>query len=194
MTTSDDPIAAFQALRERARTQEPLDGTAAVLATVDGEGQPSARVVLLKGVDQDGFQLFTNYESRKARELAANPRAALVFWWPTLETQVRIEGRVERLTRKENEAYFATRPRESQLGAWASRQSERLPSREELEARFEQESQRFAGQDVPCPAGWGGYCLAPERIEFWESRAHRLHHRVAFTRAGNRWTAELLYP
>ena len=188
-----DPIARFQELFARARAGEP-DATAVALATAATTGAPSVRMVLLKGVDAAGFVFFTNYESRKAGELAANPRAALCFYWPTIGVQVRVEGEVERVTAAESEAYFATRPRESQLGAWASRQSRPLASPEALREEFAQAAARFAGQPVPRPPVWGGFRVRPQRIEFWHAGEHRLHDRVLFTRAGEGWKVERLFP
>ena len=188
-----DPIAQFQALFARALEKEP-DATAMALATADAAGAPSVRMVLLKGVDASGFVFFTNYESRKARELAANPRAALCFYWPTLGAQVRVEGPVERVTPEESDAYFATRPRESQLGAWASPQSTPLGSPAELRASFDRVSARFAGQAVPRPDNWGGYRVRPARIEVWTAGEFRLHDRVLYTKQGESWTVERLYP
>ena len=188
-----DPVAEFQQLFARASTREP-DATAVALATSDATGAPSVRMVLLKAVDATGFVFFTNYESRKAAELAVNARAALCFYWPTIGVQVRVEGGVERVTAAESEAYFATRPRESQLGAWASRQSRPLASAELLREEFARTSARFAGQPVPRPPVWGGLRVRPQRIEFWHAGEHRLHDRILYTREGEGWTVERLFP
>jgi pyridoxamine 5'-phosphate oxidase len=188
-----DPIAAFQQLFARASTREP-DATAVALATADATGAPSVRMVLLKAVDAAGFVFFTNYESRKAGELDVNPRAALCFYWPVIGVQVRVEGGVERVSAAESEAYFATRPRESQLGAWASRQSRPLASADALREEFARTSARFEGQPVPRPPVWGGFRVRPQRIEFWHAGEHRLHDRVLYTRAGEGWTVERLFP
>jgi pyridoxamine 5'-phosphate oxidase len=188
-----DPVAEFQELFARAATREP-DATAMALATADPAGAPSVRMVLLKAADTAGFVFFTNYESRKAAELAANPRAALCFYWPAIGVQVRVEGEVERVTAAESEAYFASRPRESQLGAWASRQSRPLASAEALRDEFERTLARFSGQPVPRPPAWGGFRVRPQRIEFWHAGEHRLHDRVLYTRAGEGWTVERLFP
>ena len=168
---------------------------AMTLATADGDGRPSARIVLLKGYDERGFVFFTNYESRKGRELDANPNAALLFFWSELEQQVRIEGRVERVTAEESDAYFAVRPFGSRIGAVASRQSEPLASREDLEARVRELESRFGPSgEVPRPPHWGGYRLLHERVEFWQGRPSRLHDRLLFTREGDGWPVVRLSP
>ena len=189
-----DPIAEFQSLFAQARVSEAGDASACALATAAPEGAPSVRIVLLKDVDGRGFTFFTNYTSRKASELEANPRAALCFYWPSLTAQVRVEGDTSRVTRDESNAYFATRPRESQIGAWASSQSATMASRDELLARFRESEARFAEGDVPCPEHWGGYRLAPQKIEFWRGREFRLHERVVYTRSASGWTVATLYP
>jgi pyridoxamine 5'-phosphate oxidase len=192
-STRGGPIARFRELFARAAAEESCDHTAAALATADATGAPSARMVLLKGVDRRGFVFFTNYRSRKARELAANPRAALCFHWPTLEIQVRIEGAVERVSAAESDAYFKTRPRESQVAAWASDQSRRLPSRRALLARWARTAGRLP-TPAPRPDFWGGYRIVPARIEFWRSEPHRLHRRALYVRTARGWRRELLYP
>jgi pyridoxamine 5'-phosphate oxidase len=189
-----DPLTRFHALLERARAASPHDPTAATLATADGRGRPSARVVLVKAFDARGFVFHTNRESRKGRELAENPRAALCFHWPALGEQVRAEGAVSLLPDAESDAYFATRPRGSQLGAWASRQSARLARREDLAAALREVEARFAGASVPRPPFWGGYVLHPESIEFWTSAEDRLHHRALYVRDGAGWRVSLLAP
>ena len=188
-----DPLDLFRELFTRAVAQEQADPTAVSLATVDASGAPSVRIVLYKGSDARGFFFFTNHESRKARDLRAEPRAALCFYWPLLGVQVRAEGVTEPLSEAESDAYFATRPRESQLGAWASRQSEPLASREELLARFGEAEARFPGV-VPRPPFWGGYRLVPSRMEFWRAGAARLHERTLYERSGEGWVARLLFP
>ncbi|HEY8550737.1 MAG TPA: pyridoxamine 5'-phosphate oxidase [Vicinamibacterales bacterium] len=195
MSIDTDPLARFQALLERAGTDAPFDHTAMALATVNQAGQPSVRMVLLHGFDPRGFVFYTNYESRKARELETTRRAALCFYWPWIEEQARIEGEVARIGEAESDAYFATRPRGKQVGAWASLQSQPLDSRATLEARVAEIEARFAGREVPRPPNWGGYRLAPERIEFWRAGEHRLHDRFLYTRdAAGTWTMTRLYP
>jgi pyridoxamine 5'-phosphate oxidase len=189
---AEDPIALFSELFAKASTTcaEP---DAMVLSTVGADGRPSGRYVLLKSVDQRGFVFFTNFGSRKARALAATGVAALTFYWPP-ETQVRIEGRVERVADAESDAYFATRPREYQTGAWASDQSTPLTSREELDARVLEAAKRFEGKPVARPPFWGGYRVVPDSIEFWNRDPHRLHERIHYERRGGVWTRSLLFP
>jgi pyridoxamine 5'-phosphate oxidase len=198
--TEADPLyqqalATFRDLLSEARASGDPEPTAMTLATSQGE-RVGARIVLLKGVDASGFRFFTNYESAKGAQLLAHPQAALCFHWKTLRegVQVRIEGRVERLPDVESDAYFATRARGSQIGAWASLQSQPLASREEFEARIAQFEQRYAGAAVPRPPHWGGYVVVPDRIEFWYGADFRLHERVCYTRDGMRWATEMLYP
>ncbi len=194
MAAAGDPIAEFIELFERAKKSETSDATAGALATADAGGRPAARMVLLKGVDERGFVFYTNRESRKARDLAANPRAALCFYWPSLHRQVRIEGAVEEVDAAEADAYFAGRPRLSQIGAWTSKQSSPLASRAVLMARFVEMQARFAGRQVPRPPFWGGYRIVPERIEFWCSQLHRLHDRLLWVRKDGGWSRQRLYP
>jgi pyridoxamine 5'-phosphate oxidase len=189
-----DPIAAFAAALERAAAAGVPLPEAMTLATVDERGAPSARAVLLKGVDERGFVFYTNLGSAKARHLALHPVASLLFHWATLEEQVRVEGPVERVTDGEADAYFATRPRGSQLGAWASRQSEPLRSHDELLARLAEAEERFRGREVPRPPGWSGFRVLPRRIEFWYGRPDRLHERLVYERTDTGWTASRLYP
>ena len=194
MPRLSDPIEEIRAHFERARETESGDPTAMCLATADAEGRPSARMVLLKRIDPRGLVFFTNYTSRKARQIEENPHAALCIHWPSLKVQVRAEGQVARISDDESDAYFATRSRGSQVGAWASRQSSALDSRARLVARVAKYEARFAGRAVPRPPFWGGFRLAPERIELWWNRANRLHERRLYTREGDGWTSELLYP
>lgn len=189
-----DPFQLFDEWLAEAQAGEPNDANAMALATAGPDGQPHVRMVLLKGHDRRGFVFYTNEESAKANDLARNPRAALLFHWKSLRRQVRIEGSVEPVSDAESDAYFATRGRDSQLGAWASDQSRPLDSRETFENRFEETKRRFGGGEVPRPPHWGGYRIAPERIEFWTDRPHRLHERRLFTREGDSWTEGLLYP
>jgi len=189
-----DPFTLFDEWFAEARAGEPNEPEAMALATAGADGQPSVRMVLLKAHGPAGFTFYTHEQSAKGEDLAENPRAALLFHWKSLCRQVRIEGRIERASDAEADAYFATRGRDSQLGAWASDQSRPLESRATFERRFDEVKQRFAGQDVPRPATWGGYRVVPERIEFWTAREHRLHERRLFARCGDGWSEGLLYP
>jgi len=199
MTTlpADDPIVRFQDLLDRA-TQIPREQlpepTAFALGTVDATGQPSVRIVLLKDVDARGFVFYTNFESRKGREIMVTRRAALCFHWQLLEEQVRVEGRVEPVSDEEADAYFASRARGSQIGAWASIQSRPMQSASDLDTRVAEMEQKFAGGPVPRPPNWSGFRVAPERIEFWKNMPSRLHVRHLYTRSGDTWKVELLYP
>lgn len=189
-----DPFALFDEWLAEARASEVNDPEAMALATAGTNGRPSVRMVLLKGHGPEGFVFYTNEQSAKAEQIAANPQAALLFHWKKLRRQVRVEGRVERVSGPEADAYFASRARDSQLGAWASDQSRPLDNRTSFEARFEKLKRRFEGRDVPRPPHWGGYRVIPERIEFWSDRPHRLHERRLFTQTGTGWTEGLLYP
>ena len=199
----EDPVELFRRWYEDAREAGEPEPNAMTLATSDSAGRPSARIVLCKEFDAEGFVFFTNYASRKGRELAASPQACLLFFWPRLERQVRISGAVAQVSSEVSDRYFAERPRDARIGAWASPQSEPIAGREELEARFAQALQRFEGRDaVERPAHWGGYRLAPAAIEFWQGRASRLHDRLLFTRrsapapspAAHAWTRTRLAP
>lgn len=188
-----DPIAQLAVWLDDAKDAGMLEPTAMALGT-SVEGQPSVRIVLFKGFVGGDLTFYTNYEGRKGRELAANPRAAATFWWDRLERQVRIEGAVEKLPEALSREYFYRRPRESQLGALTSRQSEVVGSREELDRRWEENAQRLAGSEVPFPAFWGGYRLIPASIEFWQGRRGRLHDRLRYTRMQNEWRIDRLEP
>jgi pyridoxamine 5'-phosphate oxidase len=189
-----DPFALFDEWFAEARESEPNEPEAMAVATAGADLQPSVRMVLMKAHGPEGFTFYTHEQSAKGGDLRENPRAALLFHWKSLCRQVRIEGPVERVSAAEADAYFATRGRDSQLGAWASDQSRPLDSRETFERRFEEAKRRFEGQDVPRPAGWGGYRVVPERIEFWTAREHRLHERRLFMPAAGGWSEGLLYP
>jgi len=194
--TTDDPIARFEAWMAEAAASEPNDPNAMCLATATPDGRPSARMVLLKGVDARGFVFYTNLESRKGAELSANPYAALCFHWKTLTRSVRIEGRVEPVSAEEADAYFASRPRGSRIGAWASKQSRPLESRLALEKRVAEFGLKFAVGEIPRPPFWSGFRLVPVRIEFWRDMPFRLHERLVFLREGPDapWRTEMLYP
>jgi pyridoxamine 5'-phosphate oxidase len=186
-----DPIVQFERWSEQASEAAPLP-EAITLATVDAQGAPDARMVLLKGVGADGFRFFTNYESAKGGQLDGSGTAAIVAYWRELDRSVRARGDVERLGEADSDAYFATRPRASQLGAWASPQSRPVADREELDEALAAAEQRFAGSDVPRPEHWGGYLLRPRTIEFWQGRVGRLHDRFRYTREGDGWLIERL--
>lgn len=188
------PFHQFQKWFDEALAAEPNHANAMTLATCTREGEPSARVVLLKSWDQRGFVFYTNYNSRKASELLENPRASLVFWWQGLERQVRIEGRVEKTAEEEADDYFQTRPRESQIGAWASAQSEVIPDRSTLEQRFQEIAHAYENQPIPRPRHWGGFRLAPDSIEFWQGRPNRMHDRLRYRRLASAWVVERLSP
>ena len=188
-----DPIEQYLAAAGQARLAG-VDTAPVSLATADASGKPSVRVVLLRGVDARGFVFFTNYESRKGLELAANPRAAICQHWPTLEEQIRIDGGVERISADESDTYFAGRPRESQIGAWASEQSRSLEAREVLEERIREVETRFEQKTVTRPPFWGGFRIVPDTIEFWYGRTGRLHDRLLYTRHAGGWATSRLYP
>lgn len=193
-SASADPLRLFARWFRAVLALGGADPNAMTLATADARGRPAARTVLLKSWDDSGFAFATNYESRKGREIAANPRAALLFYWPALQRQVRIEGRLAKLSSPENDAFWADRPRGARLGAWASAQSRPIAGRAALEARLARVTARFGAGEVPRPAHWGGYRLAPARIEFWQGRANRLHDRLLYTRRATGWTRVRLSP
>jgi len=193
-TPPPDPVAYFLEVRARAEKTEPWDATSCALATADARGRPSVRFVLVKEVDPDGFWLYTNGDSRKGHELAVNPWGAIAFHWPSEGVQLRVEGPVEKAPPARSDAYFASRPRISQIGAWASEQSRPLASREELIARVRELEARWQGQAVPRPPHWGGYRLVPQRMELWKEGEFRLHDRFLYEREGARWTVTRLAP
>ncbi|WP_053144835.1 pyridoxamine 5'-phosphate oxidase [Pseudomonas sp. P97.38] len=192
----DDPLVLFGLWMQQARDTEraPVEANSMVLATVDAQGRPHCRVLLLKGFDETGFTFFGHYDSAKGRDLAVNPWAAMTFFWPGLERQVRIEGPVQRLDPAVSDAYFQSRPLASRLGAWASPQSQALANRADLDARLADTQRRFAEQPVPRPEQWGGYCLRPERLEFWQGRADRLHDRLDYRCQEDGWQRSRLAP
>jgi len=189
-----DPIDLFREWFRLANESRILMPEAMTLATAEPDGRPSARMVLFKGLDARGFRFFTNYESRKGRQMDANPNVALVFHWAALQRQIRIEGSVERLSEAESEAYFKSRPRGSRIGAWASKQSRRLTARSDLDDAVKAVTAEYDGQDVPLPPFWGGFRVVPNEIEFWQGRASRLHDRIRYNRVEGGWEAERLYP
>ncbi len=192
----DDPIEQFRQWFEEAWRSDARQPNAMTLATCSKDGTPSARVVLLKGFDHKGFVFFTNYQSAKAADLEENPKATLVFYWPQLSRTVRISGSVEKVSREETDAYFMSRPRDSQLGAWASNQSSVIENREVLQEQFKQAKQRYEDQDVPTPPHWGGYRVKPKSVEFWQGQANRLHDRLRYVQDGDRkiWRLQRLAP
>lgn len=189
-----DPFLQFMIWFRQAEKAEATEPNAMSLATVSAEGRPSCRTVLLKGVDETGFLFFTNYDSRKGREIAANPFGCGVFYWRELERQVIIEGGIEKLTREESEIYFASRPRGSQLGAWASHQDQVIESRQVLEQAYRDYGKLYEGKPVPAPIYWGGYRLLPKQFEFWQGREDRVHDRLRYVREGEAWKIERLSP
>jgi pyridoxamine 5'-phosphate oxidase len=191
---ADDPMEQFRTWFDEARALGLPMPEAMTLATSNADGRPSARVVLLHGIEENGFVFHTNYESRKSRELEANPQAALVLYWHPLGRQVRVEGSIERVSEEESAQYFRTRPRGGQLGAWASRQSEQIESRDVLEERVHRLEREYEGREVPLPPNWGGWRLSPETVEFWQGRRSRLHDRLRYRREKDGWVIERLAP
>jgi pyridoxamine 5'-phosphate oxidase len=189
-----DPIVQFQHWLAEAHQQQVLEPNAMILGTVDSDGQPWTRTVLLKVCDERGFTFFTNYAGHKAQQLAANAHAALTFWWGPLERQVNIAGVVEKCSREESDLYFHSRPVSSQLGAWASAQSQVVPDREQLERQFEEARERFGEVNVPLPSNWGGYIVVPHTIEFWQGQRSRLHDRFRYTKLDGKWLIDRLSP
>ena len=190
----DEPLKRFLELFERARKEEAQDPTATALATSTMHGRPSLRMVLLKDVNLLGFVFYTNYQSRKATEMEANSQAAMTFYWPVMNIQIRIEGTLDRTSAEESDAYFESRPFGHRLGTWASEQSREVESAAELARKFEEVEERFKDREVPRPAHWGGYRITPESIEFWFGKENRMHERELYTRAGNGWTVKRLQP
>ena len=193
-SVSSNPFEQFSSWMDDVISSDILEPSAMILSTVDAENRPSSRVVLLKGFDADGFAFFSNYESRKGTELAANPAATIHFFWPELERQINIRGVVMRVSQQESEAYFRSRPFESRIGAWASKQSSTIASREELEAKVAELQAKFADGDVPLPPFWGGFRLKPDRFEFWQGRPSRLHDRICYHRHNGGWKISRLSP
>ena len=194
MQIEKNPIKRFAELFEKMQKTDVQEPAAVTLATATSDGKPSARVVLLKGFDENGFVFYTNLESRKAKELRANPFAALCFYWEPIQYQVRVEGPVERVSEDEADSYFASRARGSQIGAWASKQSATLKNLEELDSRFKKYEKDFEDKPIPCPPFWSGFRLAPQRIEFWQRQENRLHVRELFTKDKHNWLISTLYP
>lgn len=190
----DDPFQLFEVWLNEAGEREHMEGIAFTLATVGTNGKPSARTVLLRGVEEGGFSFFTNYHSRKGKELEGNKSVVAHFFWPECQRQVRISGDIKKVSEANSDDYFASRPRESQIGAWASAQSETIPNREWLEQQVEKFSKQFKEQDVPRPEHWGGYVVVPESIEFWQGRLSRLHDRIIYEREGESWKTSRLSP
>lgn len=192
--TAESPIEQFRQWFTDARTAKVLETNAMTLSTVDAGGKPSARVVLLKDITEKGFTFYTNYNSRKGKEIENNPYAALTFFWPELERQVRIEGKLTKVGEQTSNVYFASRPRASQIGAWASPQSEEIPNRGILETREKDFLKKFEGVAIPRPDHWGGYELIPDKVEFWQGRKSRLHDRIIYYRENNGWKRKRLAP
>ncbi len=189
-----NPFIQFRLWFEEAKAAQILEPNAMTLASVGEDGAPEARIVLLKDMDERGFVFYTNYNSKKGRDIAANPRVSLLFFWGELERQVRISGTAGQISREESNEYFQTRPRESRIGAWVSEQSSRIESREMLERRFQEYSEQYEGREIPIPPFWGGYRVQPTAMEFWQGRVGRLHDRLLYKRLGEQWTLSRLSP
>lgn len=193
-TAKRNPFEQFEIWLNEAISGGADEPNAMVITTADAHGKPSSRIVLLRGYDKNGFVFFTNYNSQKAQNIAENPQASILFYWAKLERQIRIEGAISKTSRRLSKDYFATRPRESQIGAWASDQSSEISSRSELEEKIIEIDKRFAGKGVPCPDFWGGYVLKPDSFEFWQGRKSRLHDRLCYIKSGSKWKIERLSP
>lgn len=192
---NSDPILQFKIWFDEAVQAKVLEPNAMTLSTISANGFPSSRIILLKGIEENGFSFYTNYNSRKAKEIAENPKVASNFFWPELERQVRIEGVIEKTSEEVSDIYFKSRPRGSQIGAWASPQSTLIEGRDILQDRFKEIEEQFAGKDVPRPKHWGGYIILPQKIEFWQGRASRLHDRILFTqKKDHSWVVSRLAP
>ena len=191
---TSDPLKQFDKWFSNALESRLIEPNAMIISTVSAEGVPSSRTVLLKGIDSEGFTFFTNYESQKGREIEANPNVSLLFLWLELERQVRINGKALRIPESESYAYFKTRPADSRIGAWASKQSMPVPGRVYLEMKFEEYKKKFGDSDIPLPPFWGGFKVLPEKVEFWQGRTNRLHDRILYTKNGNGWKIERLSP
>lgn len=189
-----NPIFQFEKWFEEAVGAQVIDPNAMTICTATNEGKPSARIVLLRSINENGFIFYTNYASRKGTEIAMNPNCALVFFWPELERQIRIEGVLQKQTAEESNMYFNSRPRESKIGAWVSEQSKVISNREVLNIEYEKLSKKYPDENVPCPPHWGGYLLKPQSIEFWQGRPDRLHDRILYTKENNSWKIERLSP
>lgn len=193
-SVASDPFQQFERWFQEAQNAQVLEANAMSLATADSQGMPSVRVVLLKDVDRNGFTFYTNYESNKAKDLAENPRAAAVFFWRELERQVRISGSIEKIPTAVSQAYFHSRPRDSQIGALASRQSQTVDNRESLDQQFQSLREQYQDKDIPMPDYWGGYRIIPEQFEFWQGRSSRLHDRLRYRLSDGNWLIERLQP
>ena len=193
-TVNENPYEQFSVWMQEAINSNILDASAMILATANSKGLPSVRVVLLKGIEEEGFIFYTNYTSHKANDIESNPTASILFFWKELERQVRITGKVEKISKEQSEEYFHSRPYDSQLGAIASKQSSVIPNREFLEKKFQEEKEKYKGSDIPLPEYWGGYKVTPDYFEFWQGRESRLHDRICYERKGSGWRISRLSP